>query len=90
MGSKTAQPNLSLYKQRKQMQRLRSLLSAVTTSAAAEGTCLWVRFIKPAARKLGIEFVNWQSLRTSYATWLIKAGANQRCAGAALSRGIFT
>jgi integrase len=35
-----------------------------------------VRFIKPAARKLGIEFVNWRSLRTSYATWLIEAGAN--------------
>jgi len=37
-----------------------------------------VRFIKPAARKLGIEFVNWRSLRTSYATWLIEAGANPK------------
>jgi integrase len=36
------------------------------------------RFIKPAARKLGIGFVNWRSLRTSYATWLIEAGANPK------------
>ena len=37
-----------------------------------------VRFIKPAGRRLGIEFVNWRSLRTSYATWLIEAGANPK------------
>lgn len=37
-----------------------------------------VRFIKPGARKLGIDFVNWRSLRTSYATWLIEAGANPK------------
>ena len=37
-----------------------------------------VRFIKPAARKLGIGFVNWCCLRTSYATRLIEAGANPK------------
>ncbi|HEU5403053.1 MAG TPA: tyrosine-type recombinase/integrase [Terriglobales bacterium] len=37
-----------------------------------------VRFIKPAGRKLGIGFVNWRSLRTSYATWLVEAGANPK------------
>ena len=37
-----------------------------------------VRFIKPAARELGIGFVNWRCLRTSYATWLIEAGANPK------------
>jgi hypothetical protein len=37
-----------------------------------------VRFVKPAARKLGIGFVNWRCLRTSYATWLIEAGANPK------------
>jgi ATP-dependent helicase/nuclease subunit A len=36
------------------------------------------RFIKPAARKLGIGFVNWRSLRTSYATWMVEAGANPK------------
>jgi integrase len=32
------------------------------------------RFIKPAARKLGLH-VNWRCLRTSHATWLVQAGA---------------
>ena len=35
-----------------------------------------VRHIKPAARKLGIEWVNWQVLRRSYATWLQQAGVD--------------
>jgi integrase len=34
------------------------------------------RFIKPAGRKLGMDFVNWRCLRTSYATWLKLAGAD--------------
>ncbi|HEY6766591.1 MAG TPA: tyrosine-type recombinase/integrase [Candidatus Sulfotelmatobacter sp.] len=34
------------------------------------------RFIKPAGRKLGFEFVNWRCLRTSRATWMVRAGAN--------------
>jgi integrase len=33
-----------------------------------------VRHIKPAARKLGIGWINWQVLRRSYATWLQQAG----------------
>ena len=32
-----------------------------------------VRHIKPAGRKLGIEWVNWQVLRRSCATWLDQA-----------------
>jgi integrase len=36
------------------------------------------RFIKPAGRKLGMGFVNWRSLRTSRATWMIEAGANPK------------
>jgi integrase len=36
------------------------------------------RFIKPAGRKLGLGFVNWRSLRTSRATWMIEAGANPK------------
>jgi integrase len=36
------------------------------------------RFIKPAARQLGLPFVNWRCLRTSRATWLVQAGANPK------------
>ena len=32
------------------------------------------RHIKPAARQLGLGFVNWQCLRRSHATWLKRAG----------------
>jgi len=41
-----------------------------------------VRFIKPAARKLGIGWVNWQVLRRSFATWLKLAGADVKDAQA--------
>jgi integrase len=37
-----------------------------------------VRFIKPAARVLGIPWVNWRCLRTSHATWMVEAGANPK------------
>jgi integrase len=36
------------------------------------------RFIKPAARKLGLDFVNWRCLRTSYGTWLKRQGADMK------------
>ena len=36
------------------------------------------RFIKPAARAVGLEWVNWRCLRTSRATWMIEAGANPK------------
>ena len=36
------------------------------------------RFIKPAARKLGLGFVNWRCLRTSYGTWLKRHGADMK------------
>jgi len=35
-----------------------------------------VRHIKPAARELGIGWVNWQVLRRSCATWLQQAGVD--------------
>ena len=41
-----------------------------------------VRHIKPAARKLGLDFVNWRCLRTSHATWLKLAGADVKDAQA--------
>ncbi|MGB9073585.1 MAG: tyrosine-type recombinase/integrase [Terriglobales bacterium] len=34
------------------------------------------RFIKPAANKLGLGWVNWRSLRTSHAVWLKLVGAD--------------
>jgi integrase len=34
------------------------------------------RFIKPAARQLGVEFCNWQTLRRSYATWMVQSGGD--------------
>jgi len=34
------------------------------------------RFIKPAARSLGLGWVNWRCLRTSHAVWLKMAGAD--------------
>jgi integrase len=40
------------------------------------------RILKPAARKLGLEFVNWRCLRTSHATWLKMAGADVKDAQA--------
>jgi site-specific recombinase XerD len=36
------------------------------------------RFIKPAAHRVGLSFVNWQCLRTSHATWLVQAGADPK------------
>jgi integrase len=36
------------------------------------------RHLQPAARKLGLPFVNWRCLRTSHATWLVQAGADAK------------
>lgn len=42
------------------------------------------RFLKPAGRRIGLGFVNWRCLRTSYATWLKMAGADVKDAQAQL------
>jgi integrase len=34
--------------------------------------------MKPAARNLGIGWVNWQVLRRSYGTWMAEAGAEPK------------
>jgi integrase len=36
------------------------------------------RHLQPAARNLGLPFVNWRCLRTSHATWLVQAGADPK------------
>ncbi len=41
-----------------------------------------VRHLKPAARKLGMPWVNWQVLRRSFATWLKMKGADVKDAQA--------
>ena len=41
-----------------------------------------VRHIKPAARKIGLPWVNWLVLRRSFATWLKMAGADVKDAQA--------
>lgn len=40
------------------------------------------RVIKPAARKVGLDFVNWRCLRRSHATWLKLVGADVKDAQA--------
>ena len=47
------------------------------------------RFIKPAARKLGLDFVNWRCLRTSHVTWLKVAGADVKDAQAQMRHSRF-
>jgi integrase len=36
------------------------------------------RHLQPAARQLGLPFVNWRCLRTSHATWLVQSGADPK------------
>ncbi len=40
------------------------------------------RYIKPAGRQIGLDFVNWRCLRTSHATWLKLVGADVKDAQA--------
>jgi integrase len=52
------------------------------TGAPIRDNNVLVRHLKPAARKLGIGWVNWQVLRRSFATWLKMAGADVKDAQA--------
>jgi integrase len=52
------------------------VFQSVLTGAAMRDNNILKRHIKPAARKAGLEFVNWRCLRTSYATWLKVANAD--------------
>jgi len=58
------------------------VFQSVRTSGPMRDNNILVRYIKPAARKLGIEWVNWQVLRRSFATWLKLAGADVKDAQA--------
>ncbi len=52
------------------------VFQSVSTGATMRDNNILKRHIKPAARKLGLDFVNWRCLRTSYATWLKEAKAD--------------
>ena len=49
---------------------------SVKTGAPIRDNIVLARHIKPAGRKLGLGFVNWQVLRRSCATWLDQAQVN--------------
>ena len=60
----------------------RILYSSVRSGSPMRDNNILSRFIKPAARTLGLDFVNWRCLRTSHATWLKMAGADVKDAQA--------
>ena len=49
------------------------IFQSVKTGAPIRDNVVLARHIKPAARKLGIGWVNWQVLRRSCATWMDQA-----------------
>ena len=54
------------------------VFQSVKDGKAMRDNNILTRFIKPAARKLGLGFVNWRCLRTSYGTWLKRHGADMK------------
>ena len=52
------------------------VFQSVATGAPMRDNNILCRQIKPAARKLNLDFVNWQVLRRSCATWLQQAGVD--------------
>jgi integrase len=58
------------------------VFASVVKGAPMRDNAILTRFIKPAARALGMGWVNWQVLRRSHATWLKLAGADVKDAQA--------
>ena len=54
------------------------VFQSVRTAAPMRDNNILSRHIKPAARKLGLPWINWRCLRTSHATWMVEAGANPK------------
>jgi len=52
------------------------VFQSVRDGKAVRDNNILTRFIKPAARTMGLPWVNWRSLRTSHAVWLKMAGAD--------------
>ncbi len=58
------------------------VFQSLETGAPMRDNNVLVRHIKPAARKLKLDWVNWQVLRRSFATWLGQKGAHVKDAQA--------
>ena len=58
------------------------VFQSVRTGAPIRDNNILSRFLKPAARAIGLPWVNWRCLRTSHATWLKMAGADVKDAQA--------
>src|SRR5579862_2355554 len=54
------------------------VFQSVRTGAPMRDNNILSRHIKPAARKLGLPWINWCCLRTSHATWMVEAGDNPK------------
>jgi integrase len=52
------------------------VFQSVRTGVPMRDNNILSRHLKPAARRLGLDYVNWRCLRTSHATWLRMAGAD--------------
>lgn len=52
------------------------VFQSVATGRPMRDNAVLTRHIKPVARKLGLEWVNWQVLRRSCATWMQQAGVD--------------
>jgi integrase len=58
------------------------VFQSVVKAAPMRDNNILVRHIKPAGRQVGLPFVNWRCLRTSYATWLKEKRADPKDAQA--------
>jgi kumamolisin len=58
------------------------VFQSVRTGSPMRDNNILTRHIKPAARKIGLGFINWRCLRTSHATWLKMVGADVKDAQA--------
>ena len=58
------------------------VFASVVKGVPMRDNAILSRHIKPAARKLGMPWLNWQVLRRSHATWLKLAGADVKDAQA--------
>jgi integrase len=54
------------------------VFQSVLTGKPMRDNNVLVRHVKPAARSLGLDWVNWQVLRRSHATWLKMVGADPK------------
>lgn len=58
------------------------VFASIAKGAPMRENTILSRFIKPAGRALGMDWVNWQVLRRSHATWLKLVGADVKDAQA--------